>query len=250
MIASRIGMPTYGPLLGKTTESGVHRIATQITKETGPDSIPRSVSMNLPNQLTLARVIMVPIFVGLLSFHHWLSFCLGYLVFTAAAITDYYDGKIARERNLVTNFGKLLDPVADKVLLAAGFVMLMTIPSAAVPDAPALHVPGWTVVAILAREFVVTGVRSLSASEGVVIAANTYGKAKAVLQMVYVFVFFFFVIVEHAVKVWVPDSAAGYHRVLYAVSFWAIVTVAVYTVYSGAQFLRANWRQLQLGSSA
>lgn len=192
---------------------------------------------------------MVPIFVALLSFHHWLSFSLGYLVFTAAAITDYYDGKIARERNLITNFGKLLDPVADKVLLAAGFVMLMTIPSAAAPGEHALHVPGWTVVAILAREFVVTGVRSLSASEGVVIAANNYGKAKAVLQMVYVFVFFFFVIVERAVVAWAPDWAGGYHRVLYGVSYWAIVAVAVYTVYSGAQFLRANWRQLHLGSS-
>ena len=206
-------------------------------------------TMNLPNRLTLARVIMVPIFVALLSFQNWLCFAIGYAVFAAAAITDYYDGKIARERNLVTNFGKLLDPVADKVLLAAGFVMLMTVQSVAEPVERALHVPGWTVVAILAREFVVTGVRSLAASDGVVIAANKFGKAKAVLQMVYVFVFFFFVIVEHAVVAWAPAVAPRYHDILYAVSFWAIVIVAAYTVYSGAQFLRANWRQLQLGSN-
>lgn len=209
----------------------------------------RQSALNLPNQLTLARVIMVPIFVALLSFHHWIAFAIGYLVFTAAAITDYYDGKIARARNLVTNFGKLLDPVADKVLLAAGFVMMMTIPSAAAPDEPALHIPGWTVVAILAREFVVTGVRSLSASEGVVIAANNYGKAKAVLQMVYVFVFLFFVVVEHAAIKWAPAPALAFHGYLYAISYWAIVAVATYTVYSGAQFLRANWKQLHLGSS-
>lgn len=205
-------------------------------------------SMNLPNRLTLARVIMVPIFVALLSFQHWVCFVIGYVVFAAAAITDYYDGKIARERNLVTNFGKLLDPVADKVLLAAGFVMLMTVHSAASPGERALHMPGWTVVAILTREFVVTGVRSLAASDGVVIAANKYGKAKAVLQMVYVFVFFFFVIVEHAVAEWMPAAAGRYHGVLYDVSFWAIIAVAAYTVYSGAQFLRVNWRQLHLGS--
>lgn len=206
--------------------------------------------MNLPNRLTLARVIMVPIFVALLSFHYWWCYAVGYLVFTAAAITDYYDGKIARERNLITNFGKLLDPVADKVLLAAGFVMLMTLPSPAEPTMRGLHIPGWTVVAILAREFVVTGVRSLSASEGVVIAANKYGKAKAALQMVYVFVFLFFLIVERAVVEWAPASANAYHGVLHSVSYWAIVAVAVYTVYSGTQFLFANWQQLHLGNSA
>ncbi len=204
--------------------------------------------MNLPNRLTLARVIMVPVFVGLLSFHSWICYLLGYLVFAAAAITDYYDGKIARERNLVSNFGKLLDPVADKVLLAAGFVMLMTVPSAVEPGLRALHIPGWTVVAILAREFVVTGVRSLAASEGVVIAANNYGKAKAVLQMVFIFVFLFLVLVEQVVAAWAPGSARWFHEFLHSASFWAIVAVAIYTVYSGAQFLRANWRQLHLGS--
>lgn len=206
--------------------------------------------LNLPNRLTLARVIMVPVFVGLLTFHHWVYYVLGYAVFAAAAITDYYDGKIARERNLVTNFGKLLDPVADKVLLAAGFVMLMTVPSPAVPELHSLHIPGWTVVAILAREFVVTGVRSLAASDGVVIAANYYGKAKAILQMVYIFVFLFLVLVEQGVVAWKPEWGRWYHDLLYRVSFWAIAAVAVYTVYSGAQFLRANWRQLHLGNSA
>lgn len=229
---------------------GVHRIVTQATKQSSTNANSPVATMNLPNRLTLARVTMVPIFVILLSFQHWICYAFGYAVFTAAAITDYYDGKIARERNLVTNFGKLLDPVADKVLLAAGFVMMMTIPSAAEPGTPGLHIPGWTVVAILAREFVVTGVRSLSASEGVVIAANNYGKAKAVLQMVFVFVFLFFAIVESAVVAWAPQSAVAYHRILYGISFWAIVAVAIYTVYSGAQFLRANWKQLHLGSSA
>lgn len=203
--------------------------------------------MNLPNQLTLARVIMVPLFVLLLSIHHWLCYVLGYIVFAAAAITDYWDGKIARSRNLVTNFGKLLDPVADKVLLTAGFLMLMVLPAPHDKHVMSLHIPGWTVVAILAREFLVTGVRSLAASEGVVIAANKFGKAKAAIQMIYVFVFLFFAIAEQFVAWWLPEQAGFYRSGLVWSSYVAIVAVAVYTVYSGVQFMRINWRELHLG---
>ena len=137
--------------------------------------------MNLPNKLTVARCFMALIFVGLMSFENAFCYLAAYFLFVAAAITDYYDGKIARERNLVTNFGKLLDPVADKVLMVAALIMLMTIPD--------LRIPGWTIVLILGREFLVTGARSLAAAEGAVIAANKWGKTKTVLQMVYVSAF-------------------------------------------------------------
>jgi len=203
--------------------------------------------MNLPNQLTLARVVMVPLFVMLLSFHHWICYLIGYIVFAAAAITDYWDGKIARSRNLVTNFGKLLDPVADKVLLTAGFIMLMVLPTPQDKGILSLHIPGWTVVAILAREFLVTGVRSLAASEGVVIAANKFGKAKAAIQMVYVFVFLFLAIAEQFVVWWLPGIEAYYRAGMVWSSYIAIAAVAVYTVYSGVQFMRINWRELHLG---
>ena len=99
--------------------------------------------MNLPNKLTVARLIMVPVFVVCMSRDHYVTYGLAFVVFIVASITDYYDGKIARERNLITNFGKLMDPLADKVLLTAAFVMLLRIPS--------LNVPAWTIVAILAR---------------------------------------------------------------------------------------------------
>ena len=195
--------------------------------------------MNLPNRLTLARVVMTPVFVALLSFDCIVCHVLAYLLFVAATITDYYDGKIARERNLVTNFGKLLDPVADKVLLTAAFVMLMTLDG--------LCVPAWCVVAIIGREFLITGARSLAASEGVVIAANKWGKTKAVLQMVYVFVFLPMVVLEQLVAWWFPQATEIFRTVLRLSSFWAIVFVAVYTVYSGVQFARVNWNTLQLG---
>lgn len=182
---------------------------------------------------------MAVIFVGLLSFESALSYFIGYIVFTAAAITDYYDGKIARERGLVTNFGKLLDPVADKVLMLAAFLMMIKI--------PALHIPAWTIVAILAREFLITGARALAASEGQIIAAAAHGKIKTVLQMVYVFVFLFFAFFLQALTDYpslaasLPGPAHTYELVIGWSSFVAIMLVAGYTVYSGVQFARENW---------
>ncbi|HRI88559.1 MAG TPA: CDP-alcohol phosphatidyltransferase family protein [Candidatus Hydrogenedentes bacterium] len=227
-----------------------------------------SGGLNLPNQLTLARVFMVPVFVVLLSFDEWWCYWLGYAVFTVATITDYYDGKIARERNLITNFGKLLDPVADKVLVTAAFIMMMTLPAAQDPGVAkaireivlptptsaqdpvvrALLIPGWTIVAILAREFLVTGVRSLAASDGVVIAADNFGKAKTVIQMVYIFVFLFLAGAEHFVVAYAADYATVYRTALEQTSFWGMVFVALYTVYTGVRFMRANWGILQLGN--
>ncbi|MBI4559766.1 MAG: CDP-diacylglycerol--glycerol-3-phosphate 3-phosphatidyltransferase [Candidatus Hydrogenedentes bacterium] len=198
--------------------------------------------MNLPNQLTLARVIMAPIFILLMSLNHLAAFILAYVVFVAATITDYYDGKIAQERNLVTNFGKLWDPVADKVLITAAFVMLMKLPD--------LHIPGWTVVVIIAREFLITSARSHAASDGVVIAANRWGKTKAVIQMVYVFTFLFFVIAYRTLNLFWDGGAEGYGAYLRRASEWAIVFVALYTVYSGVQFARLNWQVLKPGSLA
>lgn len=200
--------------------------------------------MNLPNQLTVARCILTAFFVAFMSFEHVVTFALGYVVFVAAAITDYYDGKIARERNLVTNFGKLLDPVADKVLVVAAFVMLLGI--------PAMNVPPWSIVLILAREFLVTGARSLGAAQGTVIAANKWGKIKTTLQMIYVCTFLFFAVVLQGIAQY-PDVATGlpggiepYILYIGIASKWAIILVALYTVYSGVQFARVNWKLLGL----
>lgn len=200
------------------------------------------MTINLPNKLTLSRVAMVPAFVALMSFDHVACYIVAYVVFTAATITDYYDGKIARERNLVTNFGKLLDPVADKVLMTAAFVMLMTI--------DVLNIPAWTVVTIIGREFLVTGARSLAASDGVVIAANVFGKLKTVLQMTYVFVFLFLVVAERAVATWLPLWADIYRDWLGFLSLCAVVLVALFTAYSGIQFAYLNWNTLKLGKMA
>ncbi|MCP4644458.1 MAG: CDP-diacylglycerol--glycerol-3-phosphate 3-phosphatidyltransferase [bacterium] len=198
------------------------------------------IEMTLPNKLTLARILMVPVFVLLLSFPNVVTCILGYFVFLVATLTDYYDGKIARARGLVTNFGKLLDPLADKVLMAAAFVMLMNLKQ--------LEVPGWCIVAILAREFLVTGARTLAVSEGAVIAANKWGKLKTILQMTYIFVFLFLVIVDYFVGRWLSeDIVTLYGRIVRIASLWGIVAVASYTAYSGIQFARVNWSILLAG---
>lgn len=199
--------------------------------------------MNLPNKLTVARFFMALVFVLLMAFHHVATYVLAYLLFIAATITDHYDGKIARQRNLVTNFGKLLDPVADKVLMAGAFISLMTVPT--------LWIPAWTVVVIIAREFMITGVRSLAASGGNVIGANTWGKTKTVLQMVYVFTFLALAIIAQALQwllfvPWMPRALEWYHRILAIASLAGIIGVALITVYSGIQFVRVNWNSLGL----
>ncbi|MCX5771603.1 MAG: CDP-diacylglycerol--glycerol-3-phosphate 3-phosphatidyltransferase [Candidatus Hydrogenedentes bacterium] len=201
--------------------------------------------MNLPNKLTVARFFMALTFVGLMAFQCIGTYLAAYVVFILAAITDHYDGKIARERNLITNFGKLLDPVADKVLMAGAFISLMTV--------PALWVPAWAVVVIITREFLITGVRSLAASGGNVIAANIWGKAKTVFQMVYVFTFLALAIIAQIIRdylihvPWIPQILKYYSYALSIASFAAIVIVAAVTVYSGIQFLRVNWHVLNLG---
>jgi CDP-diacylglycerol--glycerol-3-phosphate 3-phosphatidyltransferase len=201
--------------------------------------------MNLPNKLTVSRLMMAFAFTALMSFDYLACHVVAYFLFIAATITDHYDGKIARARGLVTNFGKLLDPVADKILIVGAFVMLMGVPG--------LKIPGWTVVVILAREFLITGARSLAASEGTVIAANMWGKTKAVIQMIYVFVFMALAILgqilqmyEHAAA-WMPRVLGTYRLVLAQGSMWAIVFVAAFTIYSGIQFMYVNWNTLKLG---
>ena len=197
--------------------------------------------MNLPNRLTMARLVMAFLFVGLMSVDHVATYAAAYLVFIAATITDYYDGKIARERGLVTNFGKLLDPVADKVLLVGAFVILMMLPG--------LSIPAWAVVVIIGREFLITGARSLAATDGIVIAANKWGKRKAFIQMLYVYTFLFLAIVERVFEKWLPGVAGGFAWLLSHTSYWAAVVVVAYTVYSGYQFARVNWSALKLGDA-
>ena len=127
--------------------------------------------MNLPNRLTLGRVVAVPFFIGLylMGWDIWAA-----VLFILASATDALDGYLARKNNLVTNFGKIMDPLADKVLVVAALVLLVE----------SGDVAGWMLIVILAREFAVAGLRTVAAADGKVIAAGTTGKIKTVLQMI------------------------------------------------------------------
>lgn len=136
--------------------------------------------MNLPNALTLIRIFLVPLLVVILLTPYsedWLginAYTFAIVVFLAASLTDILDGHLARTRNQVSNLGKLLDPIADKLLVSAALIVLVDKDLA----------PAWSVVVILGREFIVTGLRSVAATEGVVIQAQTSGKIKMWAQCV------------------------------------------------------------------
>lgn len=144
--------------------------------------------MNLPNKLTIFRVILILPFVLLLLGSHqgWGWFraifgegsvvpeCLALAVFIVASLTDMLDGKIARKYNLITNFGKFMDPLADKLLVCAAMIVLVEMG----------RIPSWMVVLIISREFIISGFRLIASDKGVVIAASYWGKFKTTFQMV------------------------------------------------------------------
>jgi CDP-diacylglycerol--glycerol-3-phosphate 3-phosphatidyltransferase/cardiolipin synthase len=168
--------------------------------------------MNLPNKLTMARIFAVPVFVVLYMMKLYIPACI---VFILASLTDMLDGQIARKYNLVTNFGKIMDPLADKVLVYSAFCLM-------VPD----PVPGWMLIIILAREFLVAGVRTVAASEGIVIAAAMSGKIKTVLQMVAV-----------CMLLIAPVINTSWFLILGKIVLWAAL---VMTVISGVQYVVDN----------
>ncbi len=130
--------------------------------------------MNLPNQLTVARFGLTAVFVATLSSEFKFGHLAGLVLFIAAGITDYFDGAIARKRQLVTDFGRLMDPLADKIMIAAAFICLV----------PLHAFPAWVAILIISREFAITGLRLLAASKGVVLPSEKLGKHKTVWQIV------------------------------------------------------------------
>lgn len=131
--------------------------------------------MNLPNKLTIFRVLLIPFFVVLLlvditSYDNWIAL----VVFIVASLTDLLDGKIARKYNLVTNFGKFMDPLADKLLVCSALICLVEME----------RIAAWMVIVIIAREFIISGFRLVASDNGVVIAASYWGKFKTTFQMV------------------------------------------------------------------
>lgn len=189
--------------------------------------------MNIPNRITISRILLIPIFVLLLAIpFEWGSFSVGddelpvshlaaALLFIFASATDWVDGYYARKHNLVTNLGKFLDPMADKLLVSAAFILLVELGMA----------PAWIVIVIISREFAVTGLRLVAAGEGIVLAAGQAGKLKTVTQIVSIAAFLL-----HDF----PLSYIGFP--LGTVMLYAALIV---TVYSGYDYFVKNWHVMR-----
>lgn len=174
--------------------------------------------MNLPNKLTMGRILAIPVFI--------VVFLMGYnyaaaVIFILAALTDMLDGHIARKYNLVTNFGKLMDPLADKLLVMSALLCLVQVGDVA----------GWMVIVILGREFIITGMRQVAAAQGIVIAAGTTGEIKTITQMIAIPL----LLLEN----W-PFSMLSFELPMDMVFLWLAL---IMTVISGAEYIVKN-RQL------
>ena len=191
--------------------------------------------MNLPNALTLLRIFIVPLLVVVLLTpfsENWLGVprhILGVAMFLGAAVTDYFDGRIARRRQQVTRLGQLLDPLADKLLISAALISLVENQLA----------PAWAVVIIIGREFAVTGLRSIAAVEGVVISASKMGKFKMLAQVV-------------TVALLIVSSVAGkppvanFGKPFPAIEFWSVpeLRVAWQHLTGGGPLTGNDWQVL------
>ncbi|MFD2045717.1 CDP-diacylglycerol--glycerol-3-phosphate 3-phosphatidyltransferase [Ornithinibacillus salinisoli] len=189
--------------------------------------------MNIPNKITLSRIFLIPIFVILLSvpfdWGEWhigeatlpISHFVAALLFIFASATDWVDGYYARKYDLVTNLGKFLDPLADKLLVSAALIVLVELGVA----------PAWVVIVIISREFAVTGLRLVAAGEGIVLAAGSMGKIKTATQMIAI-------------------SALLLHNFPFSFIGFPFATIMLYvalffTVLSGYDYIIKNWHVMR-----
>lgn len=196
------------------------------------------MKMNLPNKLTVLRMVMVPFFVGfiLLSpkvpWFKWIALGL----FIIASLTDMLDGKIARKYNLITNFGKFMDPLADKLLVCSALICLTDLNV----------IPSWITIIIIAREFIISGFRLIAAEKGVVIAAGKSGKWKTAVTMVMI-CFMLCIVNTHGflskAAAFEPATMEGIYPlywVLYAIGYILMIIALVLTVVSLIDYLVKN----------
>lgn len=181
--------------------------------------------MNLPNKLTLLRILLVPFFVAFLLIEQIPFSCLWALViFIIASITDFFDGYIARKHNLITDFGKFADPLADKILVISAFCCFIQMGIiGAVP-----------VIIVLFREFAVTSVRLVAAAKGTVVAANMWGKAKTVSQMIAIILTIF---LQAVLQLMGNNDLSSIFGIVTDVVIW--ISVAL-TIISGVVYLKDN----------
>lgn len=201
--------------------------------------------MNLPNRLSIARLLSVPFFMAFTYVDNVYARVGALLIFVGAGVTDLVDGYIARKRNLVTNLGIFLDPLADKLIITAAFILFVEI--------RALHIPSWMVVAIVGREFLITGLRGVAASRGTMVPADEGGKFKTSVQNTAIITILMGLIITsgwerfggytieglYALGGWRGDLA----RMVDWIPYWMVFASTVISVVTGVSYL---WRHRNL----
>jgi len=205
------------------------------------------MALNLPNTLTLFRIFLVPLLVvvllappwalakvqdafGLVGLVAWLKQwreVVAVAIFLVAASTDWLDGYVARRRNQITDLGKLLDPIADKLLTVSAFIALVEMELA----------PAWMIVLIVGREIAVSGMRSIAAAKGLVIAASNWGKVKTASQVVAITL----LILTHTIERWFRFGNVG------RIALWAVLLLSLYSM---AQYFISFSKQVDLGRAS
>lgn len=195
--------------------------------------------MNLPNKLTVSRFALTVVFLWALFWPWEIPFrnTLALVLFSVASFTDFLDGRIARSRNLITNFGKLMDPLADKVLTCSAFVAFVE-STHLHPGAP-VKVAAWMVIVIVARELAITGLRLLAASKNIVLAAERYGKHKTISQIVAIIS----LLVVDALNEWPAGLQNLFHGWSGSFTTIALWITVVLTAASGLIYL---WRNREI----
>jgi len=191
--------------------------------------------MNIATKLTFLRIIIVPFFIFSLEMRTKTGYLFALILFIIASLTDLYDGIIARKLKQVTDFGKFLDPLADKILLMSAFVYL--------PVLPEIKIPAWMIVVILSREFIITGLRTVAAKKGEVIAAQLSGKFKTTFQMITIIYILTFLVFNDYFSGKVSESLIA---ILSKISFYLVLLTTIATFYSGISYILKYRRYLDV----
>lgn len=185
--------------------------------------------MNLANKLTILRMLLAFVFMVCFSLNGLVAKILSLVVFTLAALTDLFDGTIARKRNMITDFGKLMDPIADKILVLSAFAAFLWMQL----------IKDWMFMIIISRDILVTSLRLFALNKGKVLSAGKYGKGKTVSQMVVIFLILAFVIFKEVMKnfsTWNPTWETWFKQGIY----YSMLIIVVLTVHSGFSYFWNN----------
>jgi len=198
--------------------------------------------MNLANKLTLLRIFLVPFLILFLYINDFTTRVLALFIFSIATITDIYDGKIARRQNTVTTLGIFLDPLADKLIISAALISFVGMRD--------LNVPAWMVILIISREFIITGLRSIAATQNIVIPAKKSGKFKTTSQVVCIVTIIVILIIKSALWEYyhiMPQDLFAYSGVgpmvawfLLKAPYWITFVTTVTTISSGIAYMYAH----------